>query len=177
MAAKQIIDVSSSLDEQEKNPLQPGPLSQELQGVSVVIPTLNESANIVVLLLRLNAAMVQAEIPYEAIVIDDHSQDGTCAVALHIAQTMHLPVRVFTKKGQAGKAFSLMEGFAIAHYDMLAALDGDLQYPPETIPRMIKQLRSADIVVADRRDTYRKADRLRGALSGIFTFIINFLLV
>ena len=155
--------------------MQSAPLSQELPGVSIVIPTLNESANITILLLRLNTVMTQAAIPYEAIVIDDHSQDGTDKVARHLAQNMHLPVRVFTKHGHAGKAFSLMEGFSLAQYNILVALDGDLQYPPEAIPKMVGKLEHADIVVADRRDTYRASDRFRGALSGIFTLIINLL--
>jgi cellulose synthase/poly-beta-1,6-N-acetylglucosamine synthase-like glycosyltransferase len=146
---------------------------QEQQKVSVIIPTLNESGNIADLLLRLDAAMVQADIFYEAIIVDDHSRDGTRDIAFRIAQDKYLPVRVLTKQGQPGKAFSLMEGFAASRYSLLAFIDGDLQYPPESLPEMIKKLDQADIVVGDRRVTYNGADLFRAALSGIFTSVIN----
>jgi cellulose synthase/poly-beta-1,6-N-acetylglucosamine synthase-like glycosyltransferase len=145
------------------------------QRVSIVIPTLNESDNIEKLLLRLEAAMTKASISYEAIVIDDHSQDGTREIAINVAKANNLPVHVLSKQGQPGKAFSLIEGFAVAHYDILALIDGDLQYPPEAIPEMVDKLKDADIVIGDRRVTYSSTDRFRGAMSGIFTTIINFL--
>jgi cellulose synthase/poly-beta-1,6-N-acetylglucosamine synthase-like glycosyltransferase len=150
-----------------------GTLLQEQQKVSIIIPTLNESGNITDLLLRLDVAMVQANILYEAIIVDDHSHDDTCDIALRIAQNKQLPVRVLTKQGQPGKAFSLMEGFAASRYNLLAFIDGDLQYPPESLPEMINKLDQADIVVGDRRITYDGAGRFRAALSGIFTSVIN----
>jgi cellulose synthase/poly-beta-1,6-N-acetylglucosamine synthase-like glycosyltransferase len=175
MVSRQITDSPLSLVDQEQISDRMSTFSEKLQGISVVIPTLNESGNIALLLRRLDAAMTRASIPYEAIVVDDHSQDCTGEVALRVAQDNHLPVRVLTKRGQPGKAFSLMEGFAVAQYNVLAALDGDLQYPPETIIGMMKKLQDADIVVADRRVTYSRTDRFRGTLSSIFTTIINLL--
>lgn len=149
------------------HPLIPEPVVQEA-ALSVVIPTLNEAANIGQLLLRLHAALTEAAIPYEAIIVDDHSRDGTCAVATRVAAEHVLPVRVLTKRGRPGKSFSLLEGFHVARFDVLAMLDGDLQYPPEALPTMVKQLREADIVVGDRRSSYQQVSRMRGALSRTF---------
>ena len=140
------------------------------QPVSVIIPTLNESVNIANLLLRLDQTLTQADIPYEAIVVDDHSTDGTIAVATDIAKDKVLPVRILTKQGRVGKSFSLMEGFAVARYDVLIMMDGDLQHPPEILPDMLYCLIEADIVVADRRRS-KNANRVRGLLSCIFIFI------
>lgn len=47
-----------------------------LQPISIVIPTLNEAPNIEALLTRLHAACVEADLEYEAIVVDDRSQRG-----------------------------------------------------------------------------------------------------
>lgn len=143
--------------------------------VSIVIPTLNEADNITELLTRLTQSMVRAAIPYEVIVVDDHSTDNTIHVIEQLAQQQALPVRVLLKQGRPGKSFSLMEGFAAARFDILAMIDGDLQYSPEVFPIMVEELVHADIVVADRRTTYLGANLLRGGLSQIFTKTISLL--
>src|SRR5262249_33563533 len=112
---------------------------------------------------------------YEVIVVDDHSTDSTVSIVESLAKQRSLPVRVLTKQGRPGKSFSLMEGFAAARFDILAMIDGDLQYSPEVFPVMLKKFALADIVVADRRPTYRGANRLRGGLSQIFSRIISLL--
>jgi cellulose synthase/poly-beta-1,6-N-acetylglucosamine synthase-like glycosyltransferase len=174
MSSRQMTGSSFPLaGSQGKNSDSLGTSLQEQQKVSIIIPTLNESGNIAELLLRLDAAMVQANIFYEAIIVDDHSRDSTCDIAFRLAKNKNMPVRVLTKQGQPGKAFSLMEGFAASRYGLLAFIDGDLQYPPESLPEMIEKMDQADIVVGDRRVTYDGAGRFRAALSGIFTSIIN----
>ncbi|WP_201361874.1 glycosyltransferase [Dictyobacter formicarum] len=145
------------------------------EAISIVIPTLNEAENIGHLLTRLHQALTEAAISYEVIVVDDHSNDDTVAVARAIAKEKNLPVQILTKKGLPGKSYSLIEGFAAARFAMLAMIDGDLQYPPEALPLMVQASRHADIVIADRRATYHEADRMRGRLSQIFTYLITML--
>jgi cellulose synthase/poly-beta-1,6-N-acetylglucosamine synthase-like glycosyltransferase len=145
--------------------------------ISVIIPTLNEAANIAELLMRLGQTLTQAAIPCEIIVVDDHSTDDTVSIVETIAkeQKLPVPVRILTKQGHPGKSFSLTEGFAAAQFSILAMIDGDLQYPPEALLTMIQQLTHADIVVADRRGSYSDADRFRGGLSRIFTSVVAML--
>lgn len=142
------------------------------QSMSVIIPTLNESASIASLLLRLDRTLMQAQLPYEAIVVDDHSTDNTFAIVEALSENKNLPIRILRKQGHPGKSFSLIEGFAVAQFDVLAMIDGDLQYPPEALPEMVWQLAHADIVVADRRRSYGQVNHLRGILSHIFTDMI-----
>jgi cellulose synthase/poly-beta-1,6-N-acetylglucosamine synthase-like glycosyltransferase len=144
----------------------------QLQPISIVIPTLNEAPNIEALLMRLHRACASADLEYEAIVVDDHSTDETVAIARDLSARRHLPVRVLLKQGQPGKAYSLIEGFAEARYDVLGMIDGDLQYPPEAIPQMVQRLGPADIVVGDRRASYADTHRLRGTLSQVFSAAI-----
>ena len=141
--------------------------------ISVIIPTLNEVANIAQLLTRLDRILTKAAIPYEVIVVDDHSTDGTTAAAESIAIEKDLPVRVLTKQGQPGKSFSLVEGFAAAQFDVLTMIDADLQYPPEVLPNMLQQLTNAEIIVGDRRTSHRHTNCLRHSLSNIFALIAS----
>ena len=53
-------------------------------------------------------------------------------------------------------------------------IDGDLQYPPEAIPGMVKMLDSVDVVVANRKE--RKTSLIRKITSHGFRFIFGTLL-
>lgn len=141
--------------------------------LSIVVPTLNEAENMPELLRRIDETLVAAAILYEVIVVDDHSTDGTIAVAEQLAATHGWPVRTALKQGRRGKAFSLIEGFALARFELLAMIDADLQYPPEAFPKLVAALETADIVVGDRRNTYDNPSRVRGALSKTFATIVN----
>ena len=117
--------------------------------ISIIVPTLNEEGNIGELCRRIDEALKAGNIGYELIFIDDHSSDGTVKAIENISD--EYPVSVFLKKGNKGKAYSLLEGFRLARYGLLAILDADLQYPPEAIPAMIDKINAgSDIVVANR---------------------------
>ena len=74
------------------------------EAVSVIVPTLNEAANVAQILLLLAQTLTQAAIPYEVIVVDDHSTDDTILIAERTAQEQMLPVRVLLKQGRPGKS-------------------------------------------------------------------------
>jgi cellulose synthase/poly-beta-1,6-N-acetylglucosamine synthase-like glycosyltransferase len=140
--------------------------------VSVVVPTCNEVESIAALLCRLDAAFQELAVPYEVVLVDDHSTDHTVEVARATALHHHLPVRIFSKQAQRGKAYSLIEGFAQARNDILGMIDADLQYPPEAFADMYRALTSADIVVADRRGRYTELMPVRGRLSTVFSSVV-----
>jgi len=164
-----LIDSNDTTRQKRKGP------TSELLYISVVIPTLNEAGNIGELLLRLDQTMAQAGVLYEAIIVDDRSTDGTREIATMIAVENFLPVRVLIKQGQIGKSFSLMEGFAVARYDLLAMIDGDLQYSPTELLKLVNKLTEADLIVGDRRAAHA-ASPLRRVMSGIFKGLVNKLL-
>jgi dolichol-phosphate mannosyltransferase len=121
--------------------------------LSVVIPTLNEADNITELTVRIDAALAKHGIEYELIFIDDHSTDLTVKNIERLSTAY--PIRLESKIGEKGKAFSLIQGFKLAKYPYVAMIDADLQYPPEALPDMIQMIMSdqADIVVANRQDS------------------------
>lgn len=112
--------------------------------------------------------MHKAGIPYEIVIIDDHSSDETVAIAQNSNPRYH--VRLLTKQGQRGKAFSLLEGFEAAEYDLVCMIDGDLQYPPEAIGAMYHKMQycDADVIITERIDN--KTSALRRLSSAIYNF-------
>jgi len=116
--------------------------------LSIVIPTYNEELNIKELIKRLHSNMCHNKVKYEIIVVDDFSEDGT----LNILRDLNgkYPLKIILKKGEKGKAQSLLEGFSKAKYSSVAMIDADLQYPPELLYDMLVKMKDYDIVVANR---------------------------
>lgn len=127
------------------------PSSKVKLGLSIIVPTLNEEDNINNLFIRLESSLKTTKLTdYEIIFIDDHSTDKTLELCQRLASKNSF-VRVKTKVGQPGKAFSLLEGIAAAQYSILCFIDADLQYPPEAIPGMVEKINNgSDVVIANR---------------------------
>jgi cellulose synthase/poly-beta-1,6-N-acetylglucosamine synthase-like glycosyltransferase len=144
-----------------------------MKKISLVIPTWNEEGNIGPLVERINRALYFGNIAYEIIFIDDHSTDKTQIVIKQLAE--RYPIKLITKKGEPGKAQSLLEGFKHASNDIICMIDADLQYPPEAIPEMMQKLHDGvDMVVANRK--VKRTNFLRSAISASYNLIFNKLL-
>ncbi|QQR77298.1 MAG: glycosyltransferase [Candidatus Moraniibacteriota bacterium] len=138
--------------------------------ISVLVPTLNEEGNVADLVRRVDVSFRAADIEYEVIFIDDHSTDGTRTEVEKLSKTY--PVFFHLKKGNRGKAYSILEGFDYAHFETIAMIDADLQYPPEALPDMCAKLHHGfDIVVANRIE--RETSLLRRVLSRGFALVFS----
>jgi glycosyltransferase involved in cell wall biosynthesis len=103
--------------------------SHVLTTISVVIPTLNEAANLPHVLTRLPDCVD------EVVLVDGHSIDDTIAVARAI-----LPdIRVVIQNGR-GKGNALACGFAAASGDIIVMLDADGSTDPAEIPQFLGAL-------------------------------------
>ncbi len=142
-------------------------------GISIIIPTFNEAGNIRKLFTRLEKAMKQLSIPYEIIIIDDHSTDDTQKLVKKVTKTN--PIIFYKKMGQKGKGFSIMEGVTYANYEYICMLDADLQYPPELIPELYHSAQINGFAVANR--TTYKSTILRRFASRFNAFVFGRLLL
>jgi dolichol-phosphate mannosyltransferase len=123
--------------------------------LSIVVPTYNESQNIV----RVIDSIAEALSPYseaEIIVVDDNSPDGTAEIAsLHaknISDNKKLHVEVIRREDKFGLSSAIVAGVQSATGDFLVVMDGDFSHPPQVIPSIIEALQDSnyDIVVASR---------------------------
>jgi dolichol-phosphate mannosyltransferase len=115
--------------------------------LSVIIPTYNEKDNVIPLLARLRAALTA--VPFKVVFVDD-STDGTDQV-ISSCTRQDPRVRLIHRDGRRGLASAVVEGIRAARGDAFCVLDGDLQHPPEAIPRLLQALDDADIAIASRR--------------------------
>src|SRR5271157_3371245 len=110
--------------------------------ITIVVPTLNERANIPILVARLQRLLVG--IHWEVVFVDDNSADGTAAVARSIGET-DSRVRCIRRIGRRGLAGALLEGMLASQARYVAALDADLQHDESLLVAMVERLRHGDV--------------------------------
>jgi glycosyltransferase involved in cell wall biosynthesis len=123
--------------------------ARTLRLLSVVAPVYNERELVGELHLRVCAAL--EGIPFELVLVDDGSSDGTTELLAQIADADER-VRVVELSRNFGHQTALTAGLDHARGDAVAMIDADLQDPPELIPRMLDHWRAGtDVVYAVRR--------------------------
>ncbi|MEO6568326.1 MAG: glycosyltransferase family 2 protein [Opitutaceae bacterium] len=139
---------------------------------SVVIPFFNEEGAVTELLAELREAMDKLGSPYEVILVDDGSSDGTLG-KLSAAVTGWPAGRCVPLIRNQGQAAALLRGFAEARGRWIITLDGDGQNSPADISALLTAANDCDMVVGirvARRDGWlrrvmsRLANRVRGKL-------------
>jgi undecaprenyl-phosphate 4-deoxy-4-formamido-L-arabinose transferase len=129
--------------------------------ISVVIPIYNEADNIQLLQQRVAQTLAEMGRTYEVWYVDDGSADGSLEQLRSIArQDPHVGVIELTRN--FGQHAAVLAGFAAARADIVITLDGDLQNPPEEIPRLVAKIEEGYEVVGgwreERQDPfYRRA--------------------
>jgi len=131
--------------------------------LSVIVPTFNEGGNVAELVRRIGAAL--HDVDFEVVFVDD-STDDTPATIQAVAAATEFPVRLIHRdEPEGGLSGAVLEGFRNAQARWCLVMDGDLQHPPEDIPRMLDRaaLGDVDIVVASRYVAGGTAGGLAGA--------------
>jgi glycosyltransferase involved in cell wall biosynthesis len=121
--------------------------------LSIVIPIYNEAPNIELLYRELTDTLERAGRPYELILVDDGSTDGSFErlARLPLADSR---VRVIQFRRNFGQTAAFAAGFDAARGELIVTSDGDLQNDPKDIPTMVTRLYEGgfDIVCGWRKD-------------------------
>jgi dolichol-phosphate mannosyltransferase len=110
--------------------------------LSIVLPTLNESRNIVAVIQELDRALSSLDgISYEIVVVDDDSPDRTWELALNHAVKSGLShVRVMRRQCERGLATAVVRGWQVARGRVLGVMDADMQHPPALMARLFSAI-------------------------------------
>lgn len=114
---------------------------------SIVVPTLNERENILLLIDRIEKSGL---LDYEMIVADENSPDGTAAAVNAYAAKGHPNVRVILNDGEPGLSSSIVKGFHAAQGKFLCCMDGDLQHDAADLKGLLEELETHDFVIGSR---------------------------
>jgi glycosyltransferase involved in cell wall biosynthesis len=105
--------------------------------VSVIIPTFNRRPMVVE---AIQSVLMQREVGFELIVVDDGSTDGTPAAVEEALENVMAPVR-FIRTERRGVAAARNLGVEAAAAPLIAFLDSDDLWKPEKLSRQLAHLR------------------------------------
>lgn len=144
--------------------------------LSLVIPAMNEEANIATLLTE--ALGVMRDYPgFEVVLVDDGSHDQTLDSAIRAARSLGGRLVTVRHEQSIGQSGALATGIRHARSRLIVTMDGDGQNDPADIPALLQKantIRASDFCIAgyrkNRKDTAwkrfqsRLANRVRDAL-------------
>ena len=127
-----------------------GHTERALEKLALVIPTLYEAENIGGLLDHVRSVLDPLHIPYEILVVDDDSSDGTGDVVSAIS--LEDPrVRLLVRKGERGLSGAILHGWHSTDATILGVMDADLQHPPELLPQLLSAIQDGrDLAIGSR---------------------------
>ena len=114
----------------------------------VLIPTYNEAGN-----LKRLVPTILRQGPFDILIIDDHSPDGTGEVAEDFAKRFPGQVSVLHRPGKLGLGTAYLAGFdyALAQgYQQVFTMDADFSHDPSRLPALREALEEADVVLGSR---------------------------
>ena len=121
-----------------------------IPAVSIVVPLLNEAGNIERLVEGVERVLDARGEPYEIVLVDDGSTDDSLPILARVeAASTH--VRVFELVRNFGQAPALACGLIESRGAVVVTMDGDLQNPPEEIPRLLDAIEAGAFVVTGCR--------------------------
>jgi dolichol-phosphate mannosyltransferase len=116
----------------------------------LAVPTLNEAGNIERLLKEVQRVLDPLNRPYEIVVVDDGSEDGTPDIVQRYAE-LDPHVRLLSRREERGLAGAVLHGWNHSSGEVLGVIDADLQHPPDILPLLLESIDDGnDIAIGSR---------------------------
>ena len=125
---------------------------QNEKDISVVIPIYNEQETIPELYQRLTASLSSMTNAYELIFVNDGSKDRSLEVLMDIAENDD-KVFYINFSRNFGHQIALSAGLEFSKAKCTVLMDGDLQDPPELIPKLYDKYQEGYEVVYAKRQS------------------------
>lgn len=120
-----------------------------MQKSLVIIPTYNEAENVFKVfdeIFKLNISDL------DILVVDDNSPDGTAQKVKEYPQKDH-NIYLVQRPEKLGLGTAYIKGFKFAlekGYDYIFEMDADYSHDPKEIPKMLKEITDADLIIGSR---------------------------
>jgi len=140
---------------------------------SVVAPVFDEQETIEAFYERVVTVMGTVGEPFEIVLINDGSRDGSLAVMTAIRER-DPRVRIVDFSRNFGHQIAISAGLDYARGRAVIIIDSDLQDPPEVVPELIDRWRQgAEVVYAQRRKRSGETRFKLLTASAFYTLIAN----
>ncbi len=140
----------------------------------MVIPAFQEAGRIGVCVRRVSAYFRRRGRPFEVVVVDDGSTDGTASEARSAGR----PVRVIAYRPNRGKGYAVRRGVLAARGGRILFLDADLSTKPEEWPGLERRLDAgADLAIGSRKmrgaRLLKRQPWWREKMGKVFTWLVR----
>jgi dolichol-phosphate mannosyltransferase len=139
--------------------------------VSIIVPCFNEEENLLPLYQNI-VDVLDDEMNYEFILVDDGSQDGTLSLLKQMSIN-DSRVKYLSFSRNFGHQNAIKAGIDFAQGDCSITLDADLQHPPKLIPQLLQLWKQGYEVVYTTRDDSDANGFLKKLTSRLFYVFIN----
>ncbi len=121
-----------------------------LKKISIILPAYNEEKNISSTVASIADFFIAKQCPYEIIVVDDGSSDGTSGIVRKISDKNPLITLLVHAKNR-GKGAAVKTGILAATGDLIAFLDSDGSTPIQELEKFIPYFgQGYDIIIGSR---------------------------
>lgn len=117
--------------------------------VSIVVPAYNEASRIENSIKPLMRYANQLKLPYEVIIAEDGSTDGTDKIAKALAKK-NKKIKSMHSRTKLGRGLALKRAFSVAKGDILCYIDADMATEPSCLKDLIRCARENDVVLGSR---------------------------
>lgn len=130
-------------------------MSSKNPQISIILPTYNESENIVGILDSIHNSIPKG-IHTETIVVDDNSPDGTGQIVEdyinNLKKIAENSIDIIHRKTKNGLSSAILNGIQNAKGETIVIMDSDFSHPPQILPKIIETFKKyqCDLVVASR---------------------------
>lgn len=119
--------------------------------ISIISPIFNEAENLVELYERVIATLENIQEEFEFILVENGSSDCSLEIIKNL-RAKDSRIKFVSLSRNFGHQGGILAGLAHATGDAVVSLDGDLQQPPELIPKMIELWKKGyDVVFTTKR--------------------------
>lgn len=141
--------------------------------LSVIVPLFNEENNIKHLIERLEKILTSLSDSYEIVLVNDGSKDTTWKNIQSLANDKKY-IKGISFVRNFGHQHALLAGLMHAQGKAIVSMDGDLQHPPELIPKMVNAWKNGYKVVSTYREDMQTASFFKRTTSKWFYKIFSF---
>lgn len=143
-----------------------------MQRISIVVPVFNEEENIELFYQEVCKAMASVAYDFEILFVDDGSKDATPFILERLSQS-DPRVQALILARNFGHQVALSCGLEHAYGDAVITMDGDMQHPPQMLPKLISLWEEGYEVVQTIRLSTEGVSWFKRTTSSLFYKIMN----
>lgn len=143
-----------------------------MKKISIVVPVYNEEDNLQEFYKRVVAVMEPLPYDFKLVFVNDGSSDNSACILAELAK-QDARVEAYLLSRNYGHQLAITCGMDNAEGDALITMDGDMQHPPELLPKLLELWEQGYEIVQTHRLATEDAGFIKNLTSSCYYKFIN----